>query len=133
MNQYSKLRYIAILTVFVLGCLYALPNFYGHDPALQISSLRGNSLSNDAAVQVNDILIDNKIPFKSIGLDTGKILVRFSDSDKRDMARDLMNASAGFQNYVMALSLANASPEWLQSIGGKPMSMGLDLRGASIF
>ena len=133
MNQYSKLRYIAILTVFVLGCLYALPNFYGHDPALQISSLRGNSLSNEVVVQVNDILIDNKIPFKSIGLDTGKILVRFSDSDKRDMARDLMNASTGFQNYVMALSLANASPEWLQSIGGKPMSMGLDLRGGVHF
>ena len=133
MNQYSKLRYIAILTVFVLGCLYALPNFYGHDPALQISSLRGNSLSNEVVVQVNDILIDNRIPFKSIGLDTGKILVRFSDSDKRDMARDLMNASTGFQNYVMALSLANASPEWLQSIGGKPMSMGLDLRGGVHF
>ena len=133
MNQYSKLRYIAILTVFVLGCLYALPNFYGHDPALQISSLRGNSLSNEVVVQVNDILTDNRIPFKSIGLDTGKILVRFSDSDKRDMARDLMNASTGFQNYVMALSLANASPEWLQSIGGKPMSMGLDLRGGVHF
>ncbi len=133
MNQYSKLRYIAILTVFVLGCLYALPNFYGHDPALQISSLRGNSLSNEVIVQVNDILIDNRIPFKSIGLDTGKILVRFSDSDKRDMARDLMNASTGFQNYVMALSLANASPEWLQAIGGKPMSMGLDLRGGVHF
>ena len=133
MNQYSKLRYIAILTVFVLGCLYALPNFYGHDPALQISSLRGNSLSNEVVVQVNDILIDNRIPFKSIGLDTGKILVRFSDSDKRDIARDLMNASTGFQNYVMALSLANASPEWLQSIGGKPMSMGLDLRGGVHF
>ena len=133
MNQYSKLRYIAILTVFVLGCLYALPNFYGHDPALQISSLRGNSLSNEVVVQVNDILVENKIPFKAIGLDTGKILVRFSDSDKRDMARDLMNASTGFQNYVMALSLANASPEWLQSIGGKPMSMGLDLRGGVHF
>ena len=133
MNQYSKLRYIAILTVFVLGCLYALPNFYGHDPALQISSLRGNSLSNEVVVQVNDILVENKIPFKAIGLDTGKILVRFSDSDKRDMARDLMNASTGFQNYVMALSLANASPEWLQAIGGKPMSMGLDLRGGVHF
>ena len=133
MSQYSKLRYIAILTVFVLGCLYALPNFYGHDPALQISSLRGNSLSNEVVVQVNDILVENKIPFKAIGLDTGKILVRFSDSDKRDMARDLMNASTGFQNYVMALSLANASPEWLQSIGGKPMSMGLDLRGGVHF
>lgn len=133
MNQYSNLRYIAILTVFVFGFLYALPNFYGHDPALQISSLRGNSLSNEVVVQVNDILIDNKIPFKSIGLDTGKILVRFSNSDERDMARDLMNASTGFQNYVMALSLANGSPEWLQSIGGKPMSMGLDLRGGVHF
>ena len=133
MNQYSKLRYIAILAVFVLGCLYALPNFYGHDPALQISSLRGNSLGNEVVAQVNDILLDNKIPFKSIGLDTGKILVRFSNSDERDMARDLMNASAGLQNYVMALSLANASPEWLQSIGGKPMSMGLDLRGGVHF
>ena len=133
MNQYSKLRYIAILAVFVLGCLYALPNFYGHDPALQISSLRGNSLGNEVVAQVNDILLDNKIPFKSIGLDTGKILGRFSNSDERDMARDLMNASAGLQNYVMALSLANASPEWLQSIGGKPMSMGLDLRGGVHF
>ncbi|MDG2302090.1 MAG: protein translocase subunit SecD [Gammaproteobacteria bacterium] len=133
MNQYSKLRYIAILAVFVLGCLYALPNFYGHDPALQISSLRGNSLGNEVVAQVNDILLDNKIPFKSIGLDTGKILVRFSNSDERDMARDLMNASADLQNYVMALSLANASPEWLQSIGGKPMSMGLDLRGGVHF
>jgi preprotein translocase subunit SecD len=133
MNQYSKLRYITILTVFLLGCLYALPNFYGHDPAVQISSLRGNSLSDEVVVKVNDILVNNKIPFKSMGLNAGKILVQFSDSDTRDMARKLMNSSAGFENYVMALSLANASPGWLQSIGGKPMSMGLDLRGGVHF
>jgi preprotein translocase subunit SecD len=133
MNQYSKLRYITILTVFVLGCLYALPNFYGHEPALQISSLRGNSLSDEVVLKVNDILVNNKIPFKSMGLNAGKILVQFSDSDTRDMARKLMNSSAGFENYVMALSLANASPGWLQAIGGKPMSMGLDLRGGVHF
>jgi preprotein translocase subunit SecD len=133
MNQYSKLRYITILTAFMLSCLYALPNFYGHDSALQISSLRGNSLSDEVVVKVNDILVNNKIPFKSMGLNAGKILVQFSDSDTRDMARKLMNSSAGFENYVMALSLANASPGWLQSIGGKPMSMGLDLRGGVHF
>jgi preprotein translocase subunit SecD len=133
MNEYSTIRYLTILTVFVLGCLYALPNFYGHDPALQISSLRGNTLTDETVAKVNDVLANNKIPFKSVGKNDGKILVRFPDSKTRDVARDLMHSSVGFEDYIVALSIANASPEWLQSIGGKPISMGLDLRGGVHF
>ena len=39
-NQYPLWRYALVLVVSVLGALYALPNLFGFDPALQVSARR---------------------------------------------------------------------------------------------
>ena len=47
MNQYPAWKYVLILLLVALGALYALPNLYGEDPAVQVTSTRGFELSDE--------------------------------------------------------------------------------------
>ena len=38
MNRYPLWKYIVIGVALLLGLLYTLPNFYGNEPAVQISA-----------------------------------------------------------------------------------------------
>jgi preprotein translocase subunit SecD len=69
---------------------------------------------------------------KSIALENGSILVRFNDTDTQISARDVISESLG-KDKIVALNLAPATPDWLESIGAAPMKLGLDLRGGVHF
>ena len=45
----------------------------------------------------------------------------------RTILDDILNPSNAARAYVTALHLASTTPAWLESIGGKPMALGLDL------
>lgn len=121
-----------LIVVIFIGLLYALPNLYGEDPAVQITGARGIAASETTLVQVRDVLEKDNIASKSIALENGAILARFKDPDVQLRAREALMAAMG-DKYVIALNLAPATPSWLAKLGAEPMKLGLDLRGGVHF
>ncbi|RMD80766.1 MAG: protein translocase subunit SecD, partial [Gammaproteobacteria bacterium] len=132
MNRYPLWKNLLILAVIVVGVLYALPNLYGEDPALQISSSRGAPVDRSLADRVKLELGQAKIPYRAVEQGPKGLLVRFPDAESQLRAQDLLRESLG-ERYVVALNLAPRTPAWLQAIGAKPMYLGLDLRGGVHF
>ncbi len=133
MNQYSIWRYLFVLVICSLGFLYALPNYYGHDHALQINGLRGNTIDKELLTDISSKLDDAGVVYKSVRIEGNSLLLRFISPQNRRAARDVLGSMFEPGDYVVAFSLASAMPDWLKAIGGKPLSMGLDLRGGVHF
>ncbi|MEQ8234827.1 MAG: protein translocase subunit SecD, partial [Gammaproteobacteria bacterium] len=133
MNQYPLWRYILVALVVAAGVLYALPNLYGSDPALQISARRGQAVDEALRGRVTGALEEAGVSARSVTLEANRLLVRFDDSDARSAAREAIETAIGDQDYVVALNLASATPQWLRALGGEQMYMGLDLRGGVHF
>ncbi|AJI95451.1 export membrane protein SecD [Yersinia ruckeri] len=121
-----------LIAVILVGLLYALPNLYGEDPAVQITGARGIAASETTLDQVRTVLEKDNIASKSIALENGAILARFKDPDVQLRAREVLMAALG-DKYVIALNLAPATPTWLARLGAEPMKLGLDLRGGVHF
>ncbi|MFI8417646.1 protein translocase subunit SecD [Serratia sp. NPDC078593] len=132
LNRYPLWKYLMLIVVIIIGLLYALPNLYGEDPAVQITGARGVAASEATLDQVRTVLEKDKIASKSIALEEGAILARFSDPDVQLRAREALMAALG-DKYVVALNLAPATPLWLSMLGAEPMKLGLDLRGGVHF
>ncbi|MDN0111113.1 protein translocase subunit SecD [Yersinia mollaretii] len=132
LNRYPLWKYLMLIVVIFIGLLYALPNLYGEDPAVQITGARGIAASETTLVQVRDVLEKDNIASKSIALENGAILARFRDPDVQLRAREALMEAMG-DKYVIALNLAPATPSWLAKLGAEPMKLGLDLRGGVHF
>ncbi len=105
-----------LIAAILIGLLYALPNLYGEDPAVQITGARGIAASDQTLAQVHNVLEKNQIASKSIALENGAILARFNNSDIQLRAREVLMSTLGDQ-YVVALNLAPATPTWLSKVG----------------
>jgi len=132
LNRYPLWKYLMVALVVAICFLYAAPNLYGEDPALQISGVRGAEVKTGTLDRVMDVLKESGIPFKSSALEAGQVLVRFEDTEQQLRAKDRVAEALG-QDYVVALNLAAATPSWLEVIGGGPLKLGLDLRGGVHF
>jgi preprotein translocase subunit SecD len=121
-----------VLFIVAFGALYALPNLYPEDPAVQVSGLRGVEANAATLESVKSGLTADNISFSSIVLESGQLLVRFSDTEQQLRARDLLEESLG-DKFSVALNLTPATPAWLASVGGTPMKLGLDLSGGVSF
>ena len=132
MNQYPLWKNLLIVAVLVVGVLYTLPNLYGEDPALQISSSHSAPLDEAAQTVVRDTLKRTGIPFETIDKVENGLLIRFNDTNNQLKAKDLMSEALG-NGYVVALNLAPKTPGWLSALGAAPMYLGLDLRGGVHF
>jgi len=132
MNQYSVWKYLLILIIVVVGVVYALPNFYGEDPALQITSSRGFELPGDLTTNIDDALLAEQISYNSREQQGNRLLYRFKNTEDQIKASDAVKKALGDQ-YTVALNLAHATPDALRAIGGKPMTLGLDLQGGVHF
>ncbi|MDC0609111.1 protein translocase subunit SecD [Vibrio sp.] len=132
LNRYPLWKYLMVVCLIAICALYALPNIYGEDPAVQITGARGASVEMSTLDTVTTALKKEQIPFKSAALENGSILVRFKDTDTQITARDVINTALD-NNSIVALNLAPSTPSWLQSIGASPMKLGLDLRGGVHF
>ena len=131
MNRYPLWKYLLLLVVLVVGLLYALPNLYGEDPAIQISK-RDGAVSTALQSQVETVLKKDGLRYKRIEHDGSSLLVRFFNTDTQLKAIDQIKTALGNQ-YVVAVNLAPATPYWLRAIGANPMYLGLDLRGGVHF
>ena len=132
LNRYPLWKNLMVIFLVAIGILYALPNLYGEDPAVQISGTRGQEADSGVLSEVQTVLKDNNLTTKSVVLENGSILVRFDNTDAQLLAKDKITEKLG-TNYSVALNLAPATPKWLSSIGGNPMKWGLDLRGGVRF
>ena len=132
MNRYSLWKHLLIIVIVAVGCLYALPNLYGKDPALQVSAARGAEISELTRYSVEDALDKAGIQYGAISVAAGNLVVRFQDEGTQLKAQDIVKEALG-RSYTVALNLAPATPGWLQSFGAEPMFLGLDLRGGVHF
>lgn len=132
LNRFPLWKNLMVILVVAIGALYALPNIYGEDPAVQISGTRGQEANTQTLSDVQGLLTANQIEPKSIVLENGSILARFNNTSDQLLAKDKTAERLGNQ-YSTALNLAPATPAWLSSIGGTPMKWGLDLRGGVRF
>ncbi|WP_163767439.1 protein translocase subunit SecD [Providencia stuartii] len=132
LNRYPLWKYLMLIAAILIGLLYALPNLYGEDPAVQITGVRGTAANEQTLIQVQKTLEKDNIQSKSIALENGAVLARFNNPDIQLRAREALVSALGDQ-YVVALNLAPATPKWLEAVGGEPMKLGLDLRGGVHF
>jgi preprotein translocase subunit SecD len=131
MNQYPAWKYALIILVLIVGAIYAMPNLYPNDPAVQISSRHGD-VTQALETQVKDILESQAMAYKSMEFAEDKLLVRFNDTETQLKAMDAIQYGVG-NDYVAAVNLAPSTPAWLRSLDAKPMYLGLDLRGGVHF
>ncbi|CAC9583582.1 Protein translocase subunit SecD [uncultured Gammaproteobacteria bacterium] len=132
MNQFSALKNTLIAFFLLLAALYALPNIFGSDLAVQVSATGDAALSQEDLDKVRKALDTKSISYKSVELTGRRILARFADNKSQLSAKESLKQDLG-RNYVTALNLAPSVPSWLADLGGKAMSLGLDLRGGVHF
>ena len=132
MNRFPPWKYALLVIVLGLGIIYALPNLFGDDPAVQVSSLRGFELEPQLTSRVESLLAGADIEFRSIESEPQRMLVRLDNPDRQARAADLLRDELG-REYVVALNLAPATPAWLRLLRAEPMVLGLDLQGGVHF
>src|SRR3569833_3255873 len=132
MNRYPLWKYLLIATVLLVGFLYALPNLYGEDPALQISSTRGAKVDASTEARIKVLLQEAGIASHGSERNPGSLLIRFGNTGGQLKAQDLVKRELG-DDYIVALNLAPTTPVWLRAIKTQTMYLGLNLRGGVHF
>ena len=132
MNRYPAWKYVLLIIVLTVGAVFALPNLFGDDPAVQVSSARGFELDPNMTELIEDALTDEAIEHQGIDFLPERMLVRFGNTDQQLRAADLLREELG-DAFVVALNLAPATPGWLRTVGAEPMVLGLDLQGGVHF
>ena len=122
-----------IVVVLTAACLFAAPNLYEEDYAVQVSAGQRDVEMNDAVIErVEAALARANIKAKSVALEEGRLLVRFTDPEVQLAGNDAIRDELK-RGFIVALNLAPTTPGWLRQIGALPMYLGLDLRGGVHF
>ncbi|ALU44094.1 MULTISPECIES: protein translocase subunit SecD [Pseudoalteromonas] len=132
LNKYPMWKYLLVLAVLAVGILYATPNLYGRDPAIQVSGTKGTNADLSVLDQVNKTLKDNSLTVKSTALENGQVLIRFTNVEDQLKAQDLLRNTLS-DDYISAINMSPAQPDWLKNLGANPMKLGLDLSGGVHF
>jgi len=133
LNKYPLWKNLVILIALVIGFIYALPNLFPDDYAIQITGARSSTEVNaqvlDSAVKA---LEAQGIEVKGSTLEDRDALIRLSRAEDQLQARPAVQSVLG-SDYLVALNMAPSTPGWLKSLGAGPMKLGLDLRGGVHF
>ncbi len=143
LNSFAPWQYVLIFTVLLIGTLYAAPNVFQPDPAIQVRSLdqrvdfdpQSNAANQALLARLQTLLNESGIAIKGADIEADSLVIRVDSDEAQLRAQQVANAAlnANGLNYVVALASASTTPEWLQNIGGEPMNLGLDLFGGSHF
>ncbi|MGA0936224.1 MAG: protein translocase subunit SecD [Pseudohongiellaceae bacterium] len=131
MNKYPLWKNLLIVFIAILGFIYAAPNFYAPDPAIQISHDSG-IVDQSALDSATFALGADGIDFFDAVIEDGNGLIRLRNADQQSRAQQVINLALP-DEYIVALNLAPNTPDWLESLGAGPMSYGLDLQGGVHF
>ena len=132
MNQYPTWKNLLVLVSVLIGIGFALPNFYGEDPALMIAKENGLTFSQAEIEEIDKFLTDDGSLFRTIEEKDGDVLIRFDNVEDQIQASDKVRAFLGRFSTV-ALTFAPNVPGFIDAMDMKPMSLGLDLRGGVYF
>ena len=133
LNKYPLWKNLVILFALAIGFIYALPNLYPDDYAVQITGARSSTEVDQRALErATAALEEAGIGVKAGALNERNALIRLNNADDQLRARPLVQAALG-EDYLTALNMAPSTPDWLRSLGAGPMKLGLDLRGGVHF
>ena len=132
MNQYPLWKNMMVVVVIILGVWFALPNFYGEDPAVVIAKENGLAFSQLETSDIEEYLQEINSGYKSVKRQEKQILIRYDQVEEQLSGSDSMRAYMG-RSATVALTFAPRTPNWISRFGLKPMSLGLDLRGGVHF
>jgi preprotein translocase subunit SecD len=138
MNRYPLWKYAILVVALLIGVLYTLPNFFGEDPAVQVSSARGTvRIDASTEARIRQALSQAGIQPLGVERDANSVKVRFPSTDVQLKARDaIQKALVPDENnaaYSVALNLLSKTPSWMTALNARPMYLGLDLRGGVHF
>ena len=135
LNIYPLWKNLAVLLVVVMGVLYALPNIYPPDYALQISvDDSEGQVTEQSLSRAVDALTEAGIEVKGSELVDGRGEVRVTNDQEQLRGQEIIRSALyGEPRHVVALYSASTTPDWLSAIGATPMKYGLDLRGGVHF
>ena len=131
-NRYPWWKNLLLIVLFVVALLYALPNLFPTDPAVQISAKGSAAITPQIVQEIKDTLQKNDLAYFAIEREKANLLVRFHNNDVQLKARDALTNTLG-DNYIVAVNLAPRTPHWLEAFGAEPLKLGLDLRGGVYF
>ena len=132
MTDFPRWKYWLVLVVLLFGILYALPNAFRPQAAVQIQGSSSNPVTPALQLQVDQVLRKAGIPGVDSGMQGERLLVRFSNTDTQLKAYTALRDALG-DKYVVAVNLASSVPHWLRAIGANAMPLGLDLQGGVHF
>ena len=131
-NHFPLWKNLLILIILGIGIIYSLPNLYGDDPSVQVSSTQSAKIGQEQANQIESEIKNSGVAVKAFEFNDGRILARFNNTDDQLKVADLLRDKIG-GNYTVALNLAPTTPGWLRAVGAQAMYLGLDLRGGVHF
>lgn len=131
-NKYPLWKNLVLLALAVVAFVYALPNCYSEEPAIQVSSEVKAQDPIALEHKVKDLLDAAKISYTKVATDGERLEIRFSSTDIQLHARDVIKKGLN-ADYTVALNLLPSTPAWLTAIHAEPMKQGLDLRGGVHF
>ena len=133
MNKFSIYQYLLILTVLILGAIYALPNLYPTQPSIQVAYTdSGKSADQTLLDDLENILDDSNTNYEEIFLRDNKIIIKFNDVDSQLSSKTILQ-KALLDKVIIALFLEPSTPQWLRDIKANPIKLGLDLSGGVHF
>ena len=135
LNKYPLWKNLLIVAVLGLGLLYAVPNLYRPDPALQISGESSGVIIDQAQMERLSAALDASgiENFGEKANESGKSgLIRLYSTEVQLRAQRIVQRSLG-DGFIVALNLASNTPKWLSDLGAQAMKLGLDLSGGVHF
>lgn len=133
MKRYSLWHYLFLAFFTVLAALYALPNLYGENYAVQVTAKDSDNLPESVVNQIKTVLSSKQLPYFGLEEKKGSVLIRLKNPEIQLAAQDAIKSVINDEQYAVALNLAPKTPRWLQAIGAEPLKLGLDLRGGVHF
>ncbi len=131
--HYPAWKYFLIAIVLIISTIYALPNLYPDEPAVQITGTSaGATLNTEVLTQSQTLLEKAGLSYHGGNIENNAALIRLNNAEDQLKAQEILRKNLG-ENYVIALNLAQTTPNWLKQVGAKPMKLGLDLRGGVRF
>ena len=122
-----------ILLVLALGVIYALPNLYPAQPAIQVAYTDSGKSADQALLETVTESLDNRsINYDEIFLRDNNIVAKFFSIDDQLSAKTILQRAL-LDEAIIALNLEPTTPQWLKDIGGRPLKLGLDLSGGVHF
>jgi len=132
-NKFSIYQYLIILSILIIGSIYALPNLYPTQPSVQVAYTdSGMSADQTLLDDLKDILDDSDTDYEEIFLRENKIVIKFNDVDTQLSSKTILQ-NALLDKVIIALFLEPATPKWLKDLGANPVKLGLDLSGGVHF